>query len=141
MFFLINTNLHFGQVMYRHHGILRNVADNLMSLIAEAGGESQDFFEDMFNPWPLHTLRTIMYPVRKNNIPDGANLPNGKSNNILAIHFRTLHQIVHQKPIYQTVRNCDDDIDYNVASFSCINTSPPRLWKSNFASDVWTARS
>lgn len=68
----------FYEVMYHHREILRKVADNLMSLIAEAGGESRDFFEDMFNPWPLHTLRTIMYPVRKNNIPDGAYLPDGR---------------------------------------------------------------
>ncbi len=75
--------------MYHHREILRKVADNLMSLIAEAGGESRDFFEDMFNPWPLHTLRTIMYPVRKNNIPDGAYLPDGRSKNIFI--FRMFH--------------------------------------------------
>jgi len=82
--------------MYYHREILRKVADNLMSMIAEAGGERQDFFEDMFNPWPLHTLRTNMYPVRKNNIPERAYLPEERSKNILIFVFRAIYWILHQ---------------------------------------------
>ena len=73
--------------MYRHRQILQNVADNLMSMIAESGGESGNFFSEMFHPRPLHTLRTIMYPVRKDNIPDNAFLPDGRS----IFHFISLN--------------------------------------------------
>ncbi len=65
--------------MYRHRQILQNVADNLMSMIAESGGEPSNFFSDMFSTRPLHTLRTIKYPVRKDNIPEEAYLPDGRS--------------------------------------------------------------
>jgi hypothetical protein len=74
--------------MNRHRDILRKVGDELMSMIAEAGGQNGDFFSDLFNKYSLHTLRTIMYPVRKDNIPEGAYLPDGRSewlNNRLSI--------------------------------------------------------
>ena len=67
------------KVMDRHRNILRKVGDELMAMIAEAGGQAGDFFTDLFNKHSLHTLRTIMYPVRKSNIPDGAYLPDGRS--------------------------------------------------------------
>ena len=126
--------------MYRHREILRNVADNLMSLIAEAGGESRDFFEDMFNPWPLHTLRTIMYPVRKNNIPDGAYLPDGRSKKIQNfIHFY-IHTILFAGSQFIETFGFVIFI-FMLLTFSCINPCPSRLWISDFAPNVWTAGS
>jgi hypothetical protein len=50
-----------------------------MSMIAESGGEPSNFFSDMFSTRPLHTLRTIKYPVRMDNIPEEAYLPDGRS--------------------------------------------------------------
>ena len=51
------------KVMYRHYRILQKVADNLMSMIAEAGGEKSDFFADLFDNFPLHTLRFVSFDV------------------------------------------------------------------------------
>ena len=52
--------------MYRHYRILQKVADNLMSMIAEAGGEKSDFFADMFDNLALHTLRLVFtYKIPK----------------------------------------------------------------------------
>ena len=71
--------LFYLKVMYRHKTILCKVANDLMFMIAEAGAESSEYFNDLFDELSLHTLRTIMYPVRKDNIPEGAFLPDGRS--------------------------------------------------------------
>lgn len=65
--------------MSYHKKILQAVGDNLMAMIAESGGEATHYFSDMFSRHPLHTLRTIMYPKRTENIPQGAYLKDGKS--------------------------------------------------------------
>jgi len=68
------------QVMSHYRKLLQSVGDNLLAMIAEAGGESDNYFTDLFSPHPMHTLRTIWYPKRVDNIPEGAYLVDGRSN-------------------------------------------------------------
>eukprot|EP00095_Tigriopus_kingsejongensis_P002560 maker-scaffold309_size213625-snap-gene-1.29 protein:Tk02560 transcript:maker-scaffold309_size213625-snap-gene-1.29-mRNA-1 annotation:"isopenicillin n synthetase" len=68
----------FYQVMYGHRELLHLTADLIMSLIAEAADEDPDYFKPMFSDLPLHTFRPLHYPQRKENIPEGAYLPDGR---------------------------------------------------------------
>eukprot|EP00095_Tigriopus_kingsejongensis_P002555 maker-scaffold309_size213625-snap-gene-1.22 protein:Tk02555 transcript:maker-scaffold309_size213625-snap-gene-1.22-mRNA-1 annotation:"2og-fe oxygenase" len=66
------------QVLFQQRDTVRNVGDLIMTLIAEAGGEDEEYFKEMFSVYPQHTLRPIMYPTRNGNIPKGAALPDGR---------------------------------------------------------------
>ena len=65
--------------MYAHQKILQEAGDTVFRFIAEAGGADPAYFRPMFNDNPLHTLRTIEYPKRTENIPEAAFLPDGRS--------------------------------------------------------------
>ena len=65
--------------MDKHQRILKHAGDTVFELIAEAGGESKDYFAPMFQDNPQHTLRTIEYPKRTEDIPDAAYLEDGRS--------------------------------------------------------------
>jgi len=76
--------------MTHYRKLLQSAGDNLMSMIAEAGGESSNYFTDLFSPHPMHTFRTILYPKRGDNIPEGAYLEDGRSNiTIFSTNFIT----------------------------------------------------
>lgn len=63
-----------------HRDMVKNAADVLMSMLAEAGGEKPDFFEPMFsNGLGMNNFRPIRYPKRVLNIPKGAYLDDGRS--------------------------------------------------------------
>ena len=65
--------------MYKQRLARHKAADLIFSLVAEAGGEASNYFDDLFSAYPAHTLRTIRYPKRVTQIPEAAYLPSGKS--------------------------------------------------------------
>lgn len=69
----------FREEFYQIRRSLSAAADTLMEMIAEAGGERRDFFHSMFHDGvPLSTHRIIRYPMRVDNIPPAARLPDGR---------------------------------------------------------------
>ena len=75
--------------MYRTRRQLTKAADDLMSLVAEAGGAESDYFASMFGSIPLHTYRPIHYPKRVADIPENGYLPDGSSEWIIRELLRT----------------------------------------------------
>lgn len=69
---------HYYETLFRHRDIVRGVGDTIMSLIAEAGGEKNDYFKRMFSEYAQHTIRPIRYPQRVGDVPKEAVLPSGR---------------------------------------------------------------
>lgn len=70
------------QVMYEQREILERTGDLMLALIAEAGGEDQDYFDKVLfgeSPVRMHTFRPIRYPQRiREETPESALLPDGR---------------------------------------------------------------
>ncbi len=64
--------------MRSHCRLMEKNAYLMLELIAEAGAEGPDFFDHMFQEVSGHTLRPLFYPQRKDNIAQGAYLPDGR---------------------------------------------------------------
>lgn len=79
-FYYFIKDIFFVKVMYGHRNLMHQTADLIMRLLAEAGEEDPNYFEPMFSDCPLHTFRPLQYPKRVDNIPQGAYLPDGRSN-------------------------------------------------------------
>lgn len=62
----------FKSVVYNHYQVMHNTALEVSRLIARGLGAAEDWFDNMFSPYPLSTLRLINYPVRPQPIPDCA---------------------------------------------------------------------
>ncbi len=73
--------------MRSHYKLMEKNAYLMLELIAEAGAEGPDFFDHMFQEVPGHTLRPLFYPKRKDNIPQGAYLPDGRRECIINSTF------------------------------------------------------
>ena len=62
----------FKSVLYNHYQLMHNTALEVSRLIARGLGADENWFDNMFSPYPLSTLRIINYPVRPQSIPDCA---------------------------------------------------------------------
>ena len=62
----------FRSVVYNHYLLMHNTALEVSRLIARGFGADESWFDNMFSPYPLSTLRIVNYPVRPQPIPDCA---------------------------------------------------------------------
>lgn len=62
----------FRDVVSNYYMLMHNIAIELSRLISRGLGANEDWFDNMFSPYPLSTLRLINYPVRPQPIPDSA---------------------------------------------------------------------
>ena len=59
--------------MNKYTKLLTKAADEILSMIAEAGNADRNYFQHLFKPYPNSTYRFIMYPKRNmENIPKEA---------------------------------------------------------------------
>ncbi len=62
----------FKSVIYNHYLLMHDTAIEIVRLIARGLGANENWFDNMFSPYPLSTLRIINYPVRPQPIPECA---------------------------------------------------------------------
>ena len=62
----------FKGVLNNHYLLMHNTAIEVSRLIARGLGASEHWFDSMFSPYPLSTLRIINYPARPQPIPECA---------------------------------------------------------------------
>lgn len=62
----------FHDVILSYYKLMQNTAMELCRLIARGLGASEDWFDNMFSPYPLSTLRLLNYPTRPQPIPASA---------------------------------------------------------------------
>ena len=62
----------FKSVLCGHYRLMHNTAMEVSRLIARGLGADEGWFDEMFSPYPLSTLRIINYPARPQPIPDCA---------------------------------------------------------------------
>ena len=62
----------FREVVNNYYTLMHKTGVEVCSLIARGLGANENWFENMFSPYPLSTLRIINYPVRPQPIPDCA---------------------------------------------------------------------
>ncbi|XP_028395094.1 uncharacterized protein LOC114519206 [Dendronephthya gigantea] len=62
----------FKKTLCDHYKLMHNTGTEVCRLIARGLGANEDWFDHMFSPYPLSTLRLINYPIRPKPIPDCA---------------------------------------------------------------------
>ena len=62
----------FRDVLLNYQGLMHNTVMDLSRLVAHGLGATETWFDNMFSPYPLSTLRLINYPPRPEPIPDVA---------------------------------------------------------------------
>ena len=62
----------FKEVFYNHYLLMHKTAMEVSSLIARGLNADENWFDNVFSPYPLSTLRIVSYPARPQPIPDCA---------------------------------------------------------------------